>query len=97
MGITELGAVVVVMFCGRSSPILILIGGLYVVGIIGGTDYDASSNSSADTWALNDSVIDGPQFISGYELNFSRLDIIVESVFFSLSRYASNSPNFLDV
>ena len=72
-------------------------GGLYFVVVISGTDCDASSNSSATTLALNDSLTGGPPFISRYELNFSRLDIIVKSVSFSLFRYASNSPIFLIV
>ena len=72
-------------------------GGLYFVVVISGTGCDASSKSSAATLALNDSLTGGPPFISGYELNFSKLDIIVGSVSFSLYRYASSSSIFLDV
>ena len=82
MGITEIGTVVVVMLCGRSSQMLCLAGGLYIDVVIGGcTDYDASSNSSAfGSQQLIDrrSIID-----SDYELNFSRLNIIVGNVSFS--------------
>ena len=84
------------MCCRRSAPtsqILCLAAGvLYVIVVIDGTGCDVSSNSIAAIWALNNSVIGGPPFISGYELNFSRLNFIVGSVSFSLFRYASNSP-----
>ena len=89
------GTVVVVIFIGRSQ-MHALTGGLYAVGI-GGTDCDARSNSSAATWSLNDSVIGGPPLISGYDLNFSRLDLIVGSVSFSFFRCPSSSPLFLVV
>ena len=91
----------VVMLCGRLAPISQILylaaDGLYVVVVIDGTGCDASSNSSAATWVLKDSVVCGPLSISGYELIFSRLNFIVRSVFFSLFRYASNSPIFLIV
>ena len=57
--VAEIGPVVVVMFCGGSSQTLALMGELYVV-VIKGMDCDASSNSSAATWELHDSVIGDP-------------------------------------
>ena len=78
--VAETGAVVVVIFNGRSQ-MLAWTGGMYVV-VIGGTGCDARSNSSATTWSLNISVIGGPPFISGYDLNFARLGLIVGSVSF---------------
>ena len=72
-------------------------GGLYVVVVIGGTVCDASSKSSATALAFNVSLTGGPPFISRYKLNFSKLDIIIGSVSFSLYRYASNYSIFLDV
>ena len=75
---------------------LVWTGGLYVL-VNEAMGYDASSDSRTATWALNDSVIGGPPFISGYKLNFSRLNIIIEGGSFSFFRYASNSLIFLDV
>ena len=72
-----------------------LLTGCIYVGVIGRTDCDVRSNYSFSIWSFSNSVIGGPPFISGYDLNFARLDLIVGSVSFSFFRCASSSPIFL--
>ena len=93
--VARTSTIVVVMFIGRSQ-MHVLAGGMYSV-VIEGTGCDVNSNSSAAIWSLNDSVIGGPPFISRYDLNFARLDLIVASASFSFFRCDINSKIFLIV
>ena len=95
MGVVVAGTcfVLVVIFNG-GSQILVLTGGLCVV-VIWGTNCDVICSSSTATWSLNDDVIGCQPFISRYDRNLDRLDIIVGSVSFAFIRCTSSSPIFL--